>query len=39
MMSNLTPKNIKKLNSKRGLKLFFKEEDMTVAQGTSYFKL
>lgn len=32
MMSNLTPKNIKKLNSKRGLKLFFKEEDMTVAK-------
>ena len=32
MMSNLTPKNIKKLNSKRGLKLFFKEDDMTVAK-------
>ena len=31
-MSNLTPKNIKKLNSKRGLKLFFKEDDMTVAK-------
>jgi polyphosphate kinase len=32
MMSNLTPKNIKKLNSKRGLKLFYKEDDMTVAK-------
>ena len=32
MMSNLTPKNIKKLNSKRGLKLFFKEDDMTVVK-------
>ena len=32
MMSNLTPKNIKKLNSKRWLKLFFKEDDMTVAK-------
>ena len=31
-MSNLTPKNIKKLNSKRGLKLFYKEDDMTVAK-------
>ena len=35
MMSNLTPKNIKKLNSKRGLKHFFKEEDMTVAKALS----
>jgi len=28
-MSELTPKNLKKLNSKRGLKLFLKEKDMT----------
>ena len=31
-MSALTPKNIKKLNSKRGLKLFLKEEDMTTTK-------
>ena len=31
-MSELTPKNLKKLNSKRGLKLFLKEEDMTTAK-------
>jgi polyphosphate kinase len=31
-MSELTPKNIKKLNSKRGLKLFLNEEDMTTAK-------
>lgn len=28
-MSELTPKNLKKLNSNRGLKLFLKEKDMT----------
>ena len=31
-MSELTPKNLKKLNSKRGLKLFLKERDMTPAK-------
>lgn len=31
-MSELTPKNLKKLNSKRGLKLFLKEKDMTPAK-------
>ena len=31
-MSELTLKNLKKLNSKRGLKLFLKEEDMTVSK-------
>ena len=32
MMSGLTKKNLKKLNSKRGLKLFLKDNDMTVAK-------
>lgn len=31
-MSELTPKNLKKLNSNRGLKLFLKEKDMTPAK-------
>ncbi|MEC8134027.1 MAG: polyphosphate kinase 2, partial [Bacteroidota bacterium] len=31
-MSGLTKKNLKKLNSKRGLKLFLKDNDMTVAK-------
>ena len=32
MMSELTPKNLKKLNLKRGLKLFLKHDDMSVAR-------
>ncbi len=32
MMSELTPKNLKKLNLKRGLKLFLKHDDMNVAR-------
>ena len=32
MMSGLTKKNLKKLNSKRGLKLFLKDNDMNVAK-------
>jgi polyphosphate kinase 2 len=31
-MEELTSKNLKKLNSKRGLQLFLREEDMTVAK-------
>lgn len=31
-MTGLTKKNLKKLNSKRGLKLFLKDNDMTVAK-------
>ena len=29
-MEDLTPKNLKKLNSKRGLQLFLREDDMTI---------
>ena len=31
-MEDLTPKNLKKLNSKRGLQLFLREDDMTVSK-------
>ena len=31
-MSELTPKNIKKLNSKRALKLFLKDDHMSAAK-------
>ena len=32
MMSELTPKNLKKLNLKRALKLFLKHDDMSVGR-------
>ena len=32
MMSELTPKNLRKLNSKRGLNLFLREEEMSIAK-------
>jgi len=31
-MEDLTPKNLKKLNSKRGLQLFLREDDMTITK-------
>ena len=31
-MEELSPKNLKKLNSKRGLQLFLSQDDMTVSK-------